>query len=106
MKLLFSLFIFSLGAFARDVIIVTYNGQLDTALLIQKILIEKIHIPTRLVRLEQTSSPCEIMNDPLVQICVNENGDMDIRKKTNNPLGQTFGVFQKGYETPEPGDKK
>lgn len=63
-------------AFARDIIVISYNQHFEKAQMIQKILEEQIGVPTKLIRLQRQVDACAKRQFPIVQLCVDENEEM------------------------------
>lgn len=101
MKFLFSFFIlasFSYTLWARDVVLVTYNEYNNQAELIKKILIERIHIPSNLIRLSRSEAPCALEKQAAFHICVDASGEMIVLKRDEVLAKEAFAIFQKGFE--------
>lgn len=101
MKFLFKIFIlfsFSFSLLARDIILVSYNEDIEQAELIRKILIERIHIPNSLIRLSRLENPCATDKQAAFHICVDASGEMIVLKRDDELARDAFSIFQKGYE--------
>jgi len=99
MKLIFSIVCalsFSLTIFARDIVLITYNTYYEKAELTQKILIEQIHIPLTLIKMNKKENPCLLETQAAFHICIDENEEMIILKKDEKLAKEAFAIFQKG----------
>lgn len=79
MKLFFSfVFILSTCLNARDIIIIRYDQQKQIAQKIKVMIVDKIGVPDNLVTLQKSQKPCEKQNGAIMQICLTNDGNMNI----------------------------
>ena len=84
--------------FSRDIVLVSFNHFDQKAKLTQKILEEKIHIPSNLIKLRWMEFPCQTEIESDFHICIDESGEMIVLKRNEELLKNAFSVFQKGFE--------
>lgn len=79
--------------YARDVILIENLASKEEGLLLQNILIKKFHLPLELITLKNTTTPCESKSDAIVQLCLQENGELIIKKMNQYVVKNSLGVF-------------
>lgn len=63
-------------SFARDIVVISYDQHFEKAQMIQRILEEEIGVPAKLIRLHRQVDACAKRQFPIVQLCVDENEEM------------------------------
>ena len=99
MKSLFSgmiAILLSVNAWAKPIVLLTFNDSKEKALQTRRILIENLHIPEFLIEEKKATSPCEPQSS-LLQICVDDKGDVLMVKNENTAeTSRALAVFVKG----------
>jgi len=80
-------------AFAREIIVVTYNTHQDLALLTREILMNHFIIPKRLITLKQTQEPCKKVDNPIMHLCLNEERELLLVELKKEIITKSFGIF-------------
>jgi hypothetical protein len=94
MKLIFSLiFLLSQTVWSRDIIVIDHIQNNQTALLVKKILITKFQIPEKLIQINRQNLACDESKDAILHLCVDKDGNMEIKKINKYILKNAFNVF-------------
>jgi hypothetical protein len=80
-------------AYSRDIILIENMATIKEGELIKKILKNKFHIPEELITLRNISTQCEISSEAIIQLCMNEEGELIIKKMNQYIVKNSLGVF-------------
>ena len=98
MKLFFSIFlllIIVLNLNAREIIVISFNRNKVKADEINKLLTEKFDIPETLITIKKQNKGCHKIKDAILQICINEEGNLTFPVIKKDIVKHTFNVFRK-----------
>lgn len=100
MRSLFKIYflLFSLSAYSRDVVLVTYKEFPDKAKLVETLLEREIHIPKNLIRLSEREIPCHTEKEAAFHICIDASGEMIVLKRDEELAREAFAIFSKETE--------
>jgi hypothetical protein len=97
MKLIFSILLTFLlrnsCAQARDVVVIEYIKNIESALVTKKILINTFQFPDHFIHIYKQETSCSNKTSAIVQLCILENGELEIRKINQYVLKNSFGIF-------------
>ena len=95
MKLFFKFFVFVQVLSARDIIVITYDKQEKKAQSIERSLQKNLQIPRRLIRRRWQKRPCRKRKNPILQICLRNDGGFSFPDFNQEVLFRSFRVFYK-----------
>lgn len=97
MKSLFKSLLISLVAinasFARDIILIENQASVDEGKLLIRILEEKFNIPRKLISYKRISGHCKTTSDAIMQLCLKNNGELEVIKVDRFVVENSIGVF-------------
>ena len=81
------------NSFAREIVLIENLATKAEGELLRTILIKKFHLPNELITLRNTNLPCEAKTDAIIQLCIIENGELNILKMNQYVVKNSLGVF-------------
>jgi len=78
---------------ARDVILVENQGGIEQGQLLIKILQEKFNIPRKLITYKNINNECAKESDAIMQLCLKNDGEMEIVKMNKFVIENSLRVF-------------
>ncbi len=99
MKLIYSaitlcyLILISPRAMSREVILIENLATTAEGELLTNILVKKFNIPRELITLKNTNGPCEAKSEAIVHLCLDAEGELQIRRINHYVVKNSLGVF-------------
>lgn len=93
MKLIFSLFLFSQITWGREIIIIEHIQNNETASMLKNILVTKFQLPEALIKIRSQVDACSIQTDAILHLCVQKDGELEIKKINKYVLKSAFNIF-------------
>jgi hypothetical protein len=78
---------------ARELIIIEHIKNIKDALLAKNILINKFHLPEILIKVNSETQACTKKSDSILQLCILENGEFEIKNINKYVLKSSFNIF-------------
>ena len=82
---------------ARDIILVQNLATSNEGAALIKILQKKFNIPRKIIHYMEVQT-CDKNSDAIMQLCLKQNGEMEILKMNRYVMTQTMGVFLEAEE--------
>lgn len=101
MKCLYKIIVISCfipALFARDIILVENKASAEEGKLLMKILQEKFNVPKKLISYREPKEECAHTSEAIMQLCLKENGELEIVRLNKLVMQRAFGVFSETGE--------
>ncbi|MGZ3787926.1 MAG: hypothetical protein ACXVLQ_05350 [Bacteriovorax sp.] len=79
--------------FSRDIVLVENQASLEEGTLLKNILVKKFHLPQELITLRNIKTACETKSEAIVHLCLDPNGELQIKKMNQYVVKNSLGVF-------------
>jgi hypothetical protein len=93
-RIFVSFFIIS-NCWGSNQIVITYNHDTDRRDMVYEVLTEKLGLPENFISSIEDPTPCERRKDVVLQICINDNGEIFFPVARRDILRKSFKVFLK-----------
>lgn len=80
-------------ALARDVILIENRATVAEGEMLKNILIKKFRLPRELITLKNSIGPCELKSEAIVHLCLQDNGELEVRRLNRYVVKNSLGVF-------------
>ena len=87
------LFLISSKLHAREVILIENLSSPAEGELVRTILIKKFHLPKELITLKNDEHDCQQKSEAIVHLCLNADGNLEIKKMNQYVVKNSLGVF-------------
>lgn len=78
---------------AREIILVENLATTAEGELLANILVKKFNLPRELITLKNINRDCEIKSEAIIHLCLNSDGELQIRKMNRYVVKNSLGVF-------------
>jgi hypothetical protein len=78
---------------AREVILIENQASSSEGELLVNILVNKFKLPRELITLKNTTFPCQKQSDAIIQLCLETNGELIVKKINQFIVKNSLGVF-------------
>jgi hypothetical protein len=80
-------------ASAREIILIENLATSSEGDLLVNILVKKFRLPKELITLRNTNLPCETKSDAIIHLCLEANGELQVKKMNQYVVKNSLGVF-------------
>lgn len=93
-RALIILFIFnSTTILAREIVIITFDREAATAQKVSELIQTELRIPSLLISMRQKKTPCSMIKRAVIQICINNDGNMSFPVYEQEIVRNTLSMF-------------
>jgi hypothetical protein len=79
--------------YSREVILIENRSSKTDGELLRKILVKKFNLPIELIVLRNIGTDCELHTESIIHLCLDKNGNLEIRKFNKYIVENSLGVF-------------
>lgn len=83
----------STSALARDIILIENQGSLESGQMLVRILESKFNMPRKFITYKKISGPCKKTSEAILQLCLKNDGELDIVKIDKFVMENSIGAF-------------
>lgn len=79
------------NTWAREIFVIEHTNQIEVAKMTKKILINRFQIPESLIQIRNAN--CNDKSEAILQLCILNNGELEIKKINKYVLNNAFNIF-------------
>ena len=80
-------------AMSREVILIENLATLAEGELLADILVKKFKLPRELITIKNTNLPCEARSEAIIHLCLEANGELQVKRMNQYVVKNSLGVF-------------